>query len=199
LGPNHAATASTLNNLGSLLQSTGQLAEAERLERRALRIFEEKLGSESMELATACSNMADLLWTKGDRVSAAAFYRRAMSIDESVYGPEDPDVAGDLANLGMLLKESGQRASAQVYFRRALTIYEKALGPDSPLERWTCARASRPRLIHDSFHRQADVLAHHCARCRASARNPPDHGIVERRFTRHEHRHRLELRNQNDT
>ena len=40
LGNAHAATAVTMNNLGSLLQSTGRVVEAERLERLALQAFE---------------------------------------------------------------------------------------------------------------------------------------------------------------
>ena len=88
LGPNHAVTASTLSNLGSLLQSTGRLAEAERVERRAVRIFEEKLGRENIELGTAYTKLADLLWAKGDRASAEIYYRRTIAIDESIYGDE---------------------------------------------------------------------------------------------------------------
>jgi hypothetical protein len=76
--------ASTLNNLGSLLESTGKLAEAERLERRALPIFARKVGPASMELATTCSNLADVLWAKGDRPRAESLYTRAVSIDEFV-------------------------------------------------------------------------------------------------------------------
>jgi len=118
--------------LGSLLESAGQLAEAEREEREAMRIFEQKLGPWSAELATSCANLADILWTKGDRASAAGLYQRSISIDESVYGAGNPEVAGDLVSYGTLLRESGQAAAAEQVLRRALVVYEKALGPASP-------------------------------------------------------------------
>jgi tetratricopeptide (TPR) repeat protein len=124
--PDDPAAASTMSNLGSLLETMGQHAEAERLEREAVRIFELRLGPWSAELATSCTNLADILWTKGDRNSAGNLYRRAISIDESVYGPDNQEVAGDLVNYGTLLKESGQAAAADQLLRHALAIYEKA-------------------------------------------------------------------------
>jgi tetratricopeptide (TPR) repeat protein len=126
------AAASTMNNLGSLLETEGRHQQAEIFERRAMRILEQKLGPWNSELATSCTNLADILWTKGDRASAADLYRRALVIDESVYGPENPEVAGDLVNYGTLLKETGQARTADQMLRRALGIFEKALGPASP-------------------------------------------------------------------
>jgi tetratricopeptide (TPR) repeat protein len=123
-------TATTLGNLAGVVQAQGQLEEAERLQRDALRIFEQRL-PESAELA-ACTNLADLFATRGDAAGAIGLLRRALSIDEAIYGLDDPEVAGDLTNLAGLLRESGQPRAAQPLLERALKIYESKLGPASP-------------------------------------------------------------------
>jgi tetratricopeptide (TPR) repeat protein len=130
-GARHVETAATLINLGSVLQDQKQFAEAERVDRLAIGILEEK-SPESRELATACTNLADLLAAKGDRVAAEQLYRRALFLDESIYGADDAEVAGDLTSLGVLLQEKGDFTAAGALLRRALGIYEKTLGPNSP-------------------------------------------------------------------
>jgi tetratricopeptide (TPR) repeat protein len=130
-GARHVETAATLINLGSVLQDQKQFAEAERVDRLAISILEEK-SPESRELATACTNLADLWSAKGDRLAAEQLYRRALFLDESIYGADDPEVAGDLTSLGVLLQEKGDFAAAGALLRRALGIYEKTLGPNSP-------------------------------------------------------------------
>jgi len=124
-------TATTLLNLGGLLQNQKRIAEAERLEREAIAILEQKR-PQSAELAAACTNLADLLSTQKDPAPAEALLRRAIAIDEAIFGTDHPEVAGDLANLGELLKAHGKNAAARPPLQRALSIYEKRLGPESP-------------------------------------------------------------------
>ena len=108
-----------------------QFDEAEKLERTALRLSEEKFGPESAELAMTCTNLADVLWNKKELPAAGQLYRRAAAIDASLYGPDRPETAADIANLGMLMKDAGQPAAADALLRQALVIYEKTLGVDS--------------------------------------------------------------------
>src|SRR5436190_22984831 len=79
LGAASALTAMLQSNLGHLLQGDGRLDEAERLQRSALTIFEQKLGPDSKEASTATTKLADVLWAKGNKVSAANLFRRAIS------------------------------------------------------------------------------------------------------------------------
>jgi tetratricopeptide (TPR) repeat protein len=51
-------TIGILNMLGNLLEGRQQLDEAEKLERTALALSEEKFGPESSQLATTCTNLA---------------------------------------------------------------------------------------------------------------------------------------------
>jgi tetratricopeptide (TPR) repeat protein len=129
LGPS-PDTATTLINLGSLLQHLHRAEEAERLEREAIGILEQKR-PQSVELAAAYTNLADLLSPGKDFAPAALLLQRAIAIDEAIYGTDDPEVAVDLTNLGELLKGHGQDRAAHTALERALTIYEKRLGPQS--------------------------------------------------------------------
>jgi len=133
LGPS-PDTATTLINLGSLLQNLKRGEEAERVEREAIGILEQR-SPDSVELAAAYTNLADLLSPRKDVAPAVELLRRAIAIDETIYGTGDPEVAGDLTNLGELLKGHGQNAAARAALDRALAIYEKRFGPESPQAR----------------------------------------------------------------
>jgi tetratricopeptide (TPR) repeat protein len=90
LGPEHPATARSLNGLARLLQDQGDLAEARRLYERALAIREKELGSEHPDTATSVYNLARLLQDQGDLAEARRLYERALAIWEKALGPEHP-------------------------------------------------------------------------------------------------------------
>lgn len=129
-----ADTATTLINLGSLLQKLRRVEEAERLEHEAIGILEQKR-PRSLELAAAYTNLADLLAPRKDFAPAVELLRKALVIDETIYGANAPEVAVDLTNLGELLKGHGQPAAARTALEHALAIYEKRFGPQSPQAR----------------------------------------------------------------
>lgn len=129
-------TVEVLNTLGNLLEDRRELDLAERLERTALTLSEDKFGPESVQLAMTCTNLADVLWNKRNVWEAGELYRHAINIDASLYGPDRPETAADIANLGMLMSNSGQRNVGIALLKQALTIYEKWLGPDSDQARF---------------------------------------------------------------
>jgi tetratricopeptide (TPR) repeat protein len=73
-----------LNTLGNLLEGRGDLDEAEKLERAALALSEEKFGPESTQLAITSTNLADVLWNKKNLREAGLLYRPAIGIDASL-------------------------------------------------------------------------------------------------------------------
>ena len=132
-----------LNTLGNLLEGRRQLDEAEKLERTALSLSEEKYGPESPQLAMTCTNLADVLWNKKNLREAGLLYRRAIGIDASLYGPDRPETAADVANLGMLMNEAGQADAGHALLQQALAIYEKTLGANSDQARFVRERLGR--------------------------------------------------------
>ncbi len=65
-GEEHPDTATSLNNMGGLLQAMGELAEARPYYARALAIREKVLGAEHPHTATSLNNMGALLDEMGD-------------------------------------------------------------------------------------------------------------------------------------
>ena len=132
LGPEHADTAKSLNNLASVLQAQGDFARARPLYERALAICEKALGPEHPDTAKSLSNLADLLYGQNDFTGAQPLYERTLAIRERALGPEHPDTVMSLNNLAALLRNQGDFAGARPLYERALAIREKALGPEHP-------------------------------------------------------------------
>ena len=125
-----------LNNLGNLLRTAGQVAEAEQAHRRAVEIFEAlwKANPENIDigdgLGMALNNLGRLLSDAGQVAEAERAYRRAVEIYEALRkaNPENVDIGDGLGralnNLGRLLSDAGQVAEAERAYRRAVEIRE---------------------------------------------------------------------------
>jgi tetratricopeptide (TPR) repeat protein len=131
LGPEHPYTASSLNNLASLLQDTNRHSEAEPLYRRSLAIGE-KHCPDHPEVARWLNNLASLLQDTNRLSEAEQLFRRAQAIEEKSRGPDHPKVAICLNNLATLLQSTKRLSEAEPLFRRALAIFEASYGPDHP-------------------------------------------------------------------
>jgi tetratricopeptide (TPR) repeat protein len=131
-GPEHPATAQSLNNLALLLWNQGDFAGARPLFERALAIREKVLGPDHPNTATSLSNLARLLQDQGDLTGARPLFERALAIREKMLGPEHPDTATSLIKFAGLLQAEGDLAGARPLFEGALAIYEKMLGPEHP-------------------------------------------------------------------
>jgi len=132
LGPEHPDTATSLNNLATLLNAQGDFAGARSLCERALAICEKALGPEHSGTARSLDSLAAQLHAQGDFAGAWPLYERALAIYEKALGPEHPDTATSLNNLALLLHAKGDFAGARPLFDRALAIYLKARGPEHP-------------------------------------------------------------------
>ncbi len=104
--------------------------ETRELAERALRIKEDSLGPDHVELAVTLDNLGVVLLLNGERAAAETLFRRSLATRESNLGDDDPRVAFSLDYLGIVLQEAGDLAEAERYFRRALAIREQKLDPD---------------------------------------------------------------------
>ncbi|MFM8703394.1 MAG: tetratricopeptide repeat protein, partial [Planctomycetia bacterium] len=86
-GPASAEVAAAVHNLAQACEKRGQYAEAERLFRRALGIYEATVGEEHDLTARAYNNLAYLEDDRHDHAAAEPLHRRALAIRERVHGP----------------------------------------------------------------------------------------------------------------
>jgi tetratricopeptide (TPR) repeat protein len=143
LGPEHPHTAASLNNLASLLQNQGALAEARPLYERALAIREKQLGPEHPDTAWSLNGLGWLLHSQGALAEARPLLERALAIREKQLGPEHPHTAASLSNLASLLQNQGVPGEARPLIERALAIREKQLGPEHPDTAWSLNNLAR--------------------------------------------------------
>jgi tetratricopeptide (TPR) repeat protein len=131
-GPEHAGTATSLNNLALLYGDMGEYAKAEPLYQEALRIYRKILGPEHLGTVNCLSNLALLYDAMGEYARAEPLLKEALGIVQKVLGPEHPDTASSLNNLGGLYDDMGEYAKAEPLYQEALRIYRKVLGPEHP-------------------------------------------------------------------
>ncbi len=122
----------SLSNLAGLLFDMKRLKEAEQLTRRALALYEERLGANHPQIAIALNNLSMLLGEMDRLSEAELIIRRALAIDRNHYGENHPAVARGLNNLALVFRATERRQDAQELLRRALAIDEAGYGENHP-------------------------------------------------------------------
>jgi CHAT domain-containing protein/Tfp pilus assembly protein PilF len=140
----HPNLATSLTNLGALLQARGDYARAEPFCREALAMCRAlypraKYPDGHPDLARSLNNLGALLQKRGEYARAEPFYREALAMCRALYPrakfPDGhPHLATSLNNLGALLEERGDSARAEPIYRDALAmtraLYPRAQFPD---------------------------------------------------------------------
>lgn len=132
-GPDHATTATCLNNLGMLLTRQGDFVRARQHLERALSIQEQVRGHNHPSTAPSLNNLGSVLEAQGDYQGAHIYFERALAIRENDSDADELDTAVSLNNFGVILHKQGDLAAARPYLERALAIREKELSdhPDT--------------------------------------------------------------------
>ncbi|GKT67558.1 NB-ARC and TPR domain protein [Colletotrichum tofieldiae] len=129
LGPDHASTISTVNNLGLLCKSQGRLKELRRCTTELFRL-REGIGTTS-HVNTRHNQQSGILYSDQGRLKEAeAMYDRALHGKEKALGPYHTSTLSTVNNLGLLYNIQVRLKEAEEMYERALQGYEKALGPD---------------------------------------------------------------------
>jgi tetratricopeptide (TPR) repeat protein len=121
----------------SILHAKERYRDAEPLFRRALEIFEAKLGPGHPDTVQSLNDLACILKDQGKYGEAEPFFRRALEIREVELGPCHPDTAASLHNLACLLAAQGRCDDAEPLCKRALKVREAELGPCHPETAWS--------------------------------------------------------------
>ncbi len=130
-GP-HLEIASSLNNVGLILDLTGRNDEA-------IAVFEESLalrrilfGDESAQVATSMQNLGHVLRESGRLEEAEPLLQRALDIRRATYGEEHPFYAAALTKLARVLQARGDSTQAEAKMRQALELCDRTLPADQP-------------------------------------------------------------------
>jgi CHAT domain-containing protein/tetratricopeptide (TPR) repeat protein len=132
LPPLHPLLATSLSNLGVLLQIMGEPAEARPLFEEVLAIHRKALPPLHPLLANDLNNLGCLLNDMGKHAEARPLLEEALAIDRKALPPLHPGLATGLSSLGVLLLDMGKQAEARPLLEEALAIHRKVLPPLHP-------------------------------------------------------------------
>jgi CHAT domain-containing protein/Tfp pilus assembly protein PilF len=117
LGPEHPATANTLNNLSTYLDRRGRPEEAEPLQRRALAILDKSLGPLHPDTAAMLTTLALMLDRQGKLIESEALYRKAVEIARQAGNPRI--LLLNSSRLGYALAKRGRYHEALPFYKEA--------------------------------------------------------------------------------
>lgn len=124
--------ATALHNSANLAFEMGDVAEAERLHQRAIRVWSAGLGPQHPYVARGLDALAEVVASRGQFARARALYQRALTIRRRNIESARPDVAWTLTNLARTIADQGQVTLALGYVQEAIATYKRAGAFDEP-------------------------------------------------------------------
>ncbi|GBG29834.1 Kinesin light chain 3 [Hondaea fermentalgiana] len=123
------AYATTLHNMGNVLQSRGGYAAAYAKYEAALEIRQRTLGPKHPLAAMSMHNMAVMLQDQGKYDEALDLYRRVLGIRSEQLGPDHAYTAMTMACIASALHRQEKYSEALEQYQSVLEIQKKRFGP----------------------------------------------------------------------
>ncbi len=156
LGPDHADTLSSRNNLALAYQAAGRIAEAIRMKEEILKLHELKLGPDHHDTLISRNNLALAYQAAGRTAEAIALLEATSKLSESKLGPDHPDTLVSRHNLATAYLAAGRKAEAISLHEATLKLMTARLGPDHP---HTLTGRRRLALAYQAAGRIAEAIA----------------------------------------
>jgi tetratricopeptide (TPR) repeat protein len=118
--------------LATILQDLGEVPRADKLFRKILRQYQQRLGERHYEVAVVLHNLAACTSALGDDRTALSMALESLSMKQAALGEEHPDIAVTLANVGRLQEKLGDMEAAAATYREAVSILRDHVQPDHP-------------------------------------------------------------------
>ncbi len=128
----HPMQASNHAALANLYRFTGDFAESERSQQRALAIREKAFGGEHPEIATSLDDLHQLASSQGRYADAERLLARALAMREKLLPGDHQDLAMTRISVARLHALQGRHDQAEPLIRNALEIFRLKLGPEHP-------------------------------------------------------------------
>lgn len=127
-GPENAALAETLNDLGVLRRDQGDYPSAARLLAEALGMRRKLLGGEHKDVAVTASELSRVYRDQGDSDRAEALLTETLRIRRKVYGEDHTETATTENDLALVLMDEGKLTASAELFRRSLAVHRQVFG-----------------------------------------------------------------------
>jgi tetratricopeptide (TPR) repeat protein len=128
----HPDLAEVLNDMGLLLDESGDPDGSAKFYRESLAMNRRLLGDKHPEIANGLENIALSLQDKGDLAGAETLLRQSLEMRRELLGENHPIVGRTLMNLSSLQFDRGATKEAIANGRQVLVIYRKAYPADNP-------------------------------------------------------------------
>lgn len=126
-----AAAALTKTDLAIILNGTGRVKEALRVNREALETLLAVHGEGHPMVSDTRNNIGVTLLALGEYQESERLFRDAIVAGERSYGPDHPALANSLSNLGKVLMDGGRFEEAAPIVRRAAALRRASSPPDA--------------------------------------------------------------------
>ncbi|KAI8662890.1 hypothetical protein NCS56_01093800 [Fusarium sp. Ph1] len=124
--------ASLRHRVGGFFLFQGRYAEAERLQREAIRTREELLGAEHPETLTVISDLASTLWRQDRLEEAEELETRVIEAWKRAEGEEHPKALDAMSNLARTISDLGRSKEAEELETRVFQTRKRVLGEEHP-------------------------------------------------------------------
>jgi serine/threonine protein kinase/tetratricopeptide (TPR) repeat protein len=124
--------ATSLHTVASILDESGDHAQAATYFERTLEVREKAFGPESVEVARSLNSLGVVHQAMGDYKGSRDYYERALALVPKTIGEDHPHAMMWLNNLGSLLYDMGEFEEARKIHEKCLAQREHVLGPDHP-------------------------------------------------------------------
>ena len=142
LGPTHAETANTFNNLAAAVELQGRLGEAQSLLEEGLQAARATLAEDHPRVLVFTANLARIRIARGDATGAEASLRQVLSARQRLYPADEWRIAQAQSLLGAALMARRRYDEAEPLMLEAERVL-KPLGSAQARER----TANRARLV----------------------------------------------------
>lgn len=132
LGPEHADTLSSMQELGVLYLKQAKYAAADALLTAVLKQQRRLHGSDRPETLAATHELATLIVARGDHARAESLLLRVLEGYRRLFGEEHPDTLATMNDLAAQYTNRGKYALAEQLYQKTVEIKRRVVGADHP-------------------------------------------------------------------
>jgi serine/threonine protein kinase/tetratricopeptide (TPR) repeat protein len=132
LGPDHANTLKSMNDLANSYRALGRYDEAVKLHEETLALRKATLGRDDPQTLASMITLANSYHFLGRHADALKLREETFALTKTRLGPDHPDTLGSMNNLAMSYHVLGRYAEAFKLHETTLLLNKAKLGPDHP-------------------------------------------------------------------